>query len=116
MRRYAIRVLAVACLFTVVTSLSASNPPPQLRITSAEPDYGRGKLYLKGVNFPAPPQQLVVTINGQVVPDALATSDATIVGTLPAGLLPGSYLVTVSGGLGSRFYLRPRAPGVRIAM
>jgi hypothetical protein len=97
MRRYALGVLGVACLLIVATSLSASNPTPQLRIASAEPDYGKGKVYLKGANFPTLPQPLVVTINGQVISDALATSDTAIVGTLPAGLLAGSYLPALLG-------------------
>lgn len=102
MRSFATPLSVVFCLFFALFSLDlAAAPPGQLRIISAQPDYAYGKLYLTGVNFPLPPNKLTVTVNGQVIADALATSATTITGMLPPGLPPGSYVVTVSSGSAS---------------
>src|SRR5438128_837117 len=82
--------------FIVASPLFAGNPPPQLVITSAQVDFGIGRLYVTGKNFGSATAP-EVKLNDQVL-TVMSFTDGTIDAVLPAGIVPGSYILNVSRG------------------
>jgi len=85
-------------LLSVTPSFAQRNlrPSNQLLIVRAEADYGIGNLYIGGENFPSPDAPLV-QLNGQAL-SIVSSTNTAITTILPAGIQPGSYLLTVSSG------------------
>lgn len=89
-----------AFLFAVLATLPlTAAPSSQLVITSAQVDFGIGRIYIAGSNFGSAiaPE---VTLNGQLL-IVMSFTDGTIDAVLPAGIAPGSYLLRVSRGSSS---------------
>ena len=92
------RVLSILLVLTFATPLFAQREPGpanQLLVVSAAVDYGIGKIYVSGSNFGGAPP--VVKLNGSQL-EVLSFTPTTIAAMIPAGTLPGSYLLTVSRG------------------
>lgn len=77
----------------------ALNPQAQLLITSASADLDQSLILIRGQNFLGPKGQDApqVTLAGSAVA-VVNANDAEIVAVLPAGVEPGTYLLTVSRG------------------
>ena len=74
--------------------LAAPGSPPQLVIVSASADVAAGTLTIVGTEFGDEP---VVTLNATPL-TVVTSTPSQIDATLPPGLAPGSYLLTVSRG------------------
>lgn len=89
------RLLTTICVFLFTTALFAQGPPLPL-ITAVESDFDIGRLSIRGRNFPV--QQPAMTLAGANLTIVLYNSgaDGRIDALLPAGIAPGSYLLTLS--------------------
>ena len=86
-------LLAVVC--AAHPSLAAPNSPPRLVIVSVTPDVVAETLTIDGTSFGN--AEPVVTLNGTPLTVPIWTP-SHIEATLPPGLAPGTYLLTVSRG------------------
>jgi len=85
----------LAVVLLVGQALAGSSPPPQLLILGATVEGGGATLRIVGRNFGS--GDPVVTLEDEHLVVVTATS-TEIVAMLPAGLVPGSYLLTVARG------------------
>ncbi len=104
--RFTTRTGVAACLVSLVASgaVASVKPPPmsrhQPRITAALADPEAGTLTVFGENFRAGGRLLKVTL-GDFGPLVVTLDTDTVIGaTLPDGIAPGDYLLTVVTGQG----------------
>src|SRR5207247_4554522 len=90
------RISMLLLIFLLTNVALLADPTPQLVITSAQVDFGIGRMYVTGKNFGSAiaPE---VKLNDQVL-TVMSFTDGTIDTVVPAGIAPGSYLVQVSRG------------------
>jgi len=92
----ALGALWFAC---VAPAMAQKTPAPAAIIVDATGDLQAGTLTLNGANFGA--SAPMVTLGGFAGPLVLTSATPThVVATLPAGVAPGSYLVTLTPPLG----------------
>lgn len=98
------RVLLAACAFAALAPLTGAAqkaPPPQLVVTTAVPDFVNLVLTVTGSNFQHSGNGAAVTpvvTLGSTALTVQSASDTQILAALPAGITPGTYLLTVSRG------------------
>ena len=93
---HARRLVALVFLIALASTAGAATRQP-LTITRVEIDAAAGQLRIVGVNFGAGEPD--VTFEGSPVP-VVGYGPAEIVVSLPEGTAPGTYLLTVSNGIG----------------
>src|SRR5438128_7595507 len=85
------RVLTVALL--LLASLVYADSPRRVEISSTEIDFGIGRIFINGRNFTLE----IPTVKLADTPLTILTStDTRIDAMLPAGVAPGSYVLTVA--------------------
>ena len=89
-----IRLFLVSLI--VVLPVFGGDAPPQLVISSAQVDFGIGRIYVAGKNFGSATAP-EVKLNDQVL-TLNSFTDGTVDAMLPAGIAPGSYILRVSRG------------------
>jgi len=94
-RAWSISLTLLAVLCTALPALAKPDSPPQLTIVSAKADSAAGTLTIDGAAFGD--GKPVVTLNGMPL-DVVTSTPSEILASLPSGLDPGTYLLTVSRG------------------
>lgn len=94
-RAWSIGLTLLAIICAAHPALAAPNSPPQLVIVSAEADSTAGTVTIDGQAFGD--EIPIVTLNGMPL-DVVTSTPSEIVATLPPGLDPATYLLTVSRG------------------